>query len=268
MNKLAIAMYALFFSAVQRSIASTVEVVMHVDTEMPCLKSELLSGTVVIRNNGDKDIKLPKGTSQYPDMLVHEQLYLFPSIPTQKEKDLLAGHGVLGGQPSRTTIKEQVDAVLQNSESTVTLKKGESLTINFDNREISASILSFTRERIPFAAELYLPPNNWIPVEVRPPVAIACDAKIIPVATGNNKHRKKGNAAWVFRVRMGTNEFLCANSNSSTHRLLDILPDDTVSFSNQTITVKQKTGDFHIIPERDIPWMIDKRRNENRRKAR
>jgi hypothetical protein len=259
-------MYALFFSAVQRSGASTVEVVMHVDTEMPCLKGELLSGTMMIRNNGDKDIKLLKGAPHYPDTLVHEQLYLFPNIPVQKEKDILAGHGFLGGQPSRTVIKDQVDSALQNSESTVMLKKGESLMIDFGNREISASVLSFTRERIPFAAELYLPPNGWIPVEIRPPIAIACDAKIIPVAASNNKHGNERGAAWVFRARIDTNEFLCANLNSSIHRFLDIRPDDTIGFSNRTITIKQNTGDMHIIAERDIPRMGDKRRNENRKK--
>jgi hypothetical protein len=222
---------------------------------------------VLIRNNGDDDIKLLKGTSIYPDMLVHEQLYLFPNIPVQEEKDMLAGHGILGGQPSRTTIKDQVDFALQNSENVVTLKKGESLTINFDNREISASVLSFTRNRIPFSAELYLPPNDWIPVEVNPPIAIACDAKLTPVVAENSKHKKGKAAAWVFRVRMDTNEFLYARSNFSTHRLLDVHPDDTVVLSNQTITVKQNTGGTHIISERDIPQMLDKRRNEKRKKT-
>lgn len=264
MNKLAMAMCTLFCSAVQQLIASGVEVIMHVDTEMPCLKSELLSGTIEIRNNSDDVIKLLKGTLRYPDMIIHEQLYLFPDIPFKKEMDILAGHGVPGGQPSRATIKGQVDSALQNPEATVTLEKGGVLMIDFGNRELSASILSFTRERIPFAAELYLPPTNWIPVEVRPAITIACDAKIIPVVPSNKEHKK---STWLFRVRMDTNEFLCVNSNFSTHRLLNINPDDTVCFSNHTITVKQNTGRVHILPERDIPQMIDNRRYERRRKT-
>lgn len=264
MNKLAMAMCTLFYSAVQQSIASGVEVVMYVDTEMPCLKSELLFGTMTIRNNSDDEIKLLKGTLCYPDMIIHEQVYLFPDIPAQKEIDILAGHGVHGGQPSRTIIKGQVDSALQNPGATITLKKGESLMINFGNREISASILSFTRERIPFAAELYLPPTKWVPIEFRPAVAVACDAKIIPVTPSNKEHTK---STWIFRVRTDTNEFLCVNKDFSTHRLLDINPGDAVSYSNQTITVKQNTGDLHIIRERDIPQMIDNRRHERRKKT-
>lgn len=257
-------MCTLFYSAVQQLIASGVEVIMHVDTEMPCLKSELLSGTIEIRNNSDDEIKLLKGTLRYQDMIMHEQVYLFPDIPVKKEMAILAGHGVPGGQPSRATIKGQVDSTLQNPEATVTLEKGGVLMIDFSNRELSASILSFTRERIPFAAELYLPPTNWIPIAVRPAVAIACDAIITPVVPSNKDHRK---GTWLFRVRMGTNEFLCVNSNFSTHRLLDINPDDTVCFSNQTITVIQSTGGSHKISERDIPQMIDNRRHERRKKT-
>lgn len=262
MNKIVLVMCIVFHSSVQWSIASTIEVVMHVDSEVPCLRSELLSGTIDICNNSSNDIKLLKGTKIYPDIIVHEQVYLFPKIPIQKEIDILAGHGMPGGQPSRATIKDQVGSYFQNPEATITLKKGETLTIEFANREISASILSFTRERIPFAGELYLPPNNWIPIDIRPVIEIACDAKIIPVSASKKEQQK---STWVFRARLGTNEFLCANLNFSTHRLLDINLDDTVCFSNKTVTVKQKSGRLHTIPECDIPKIIENRRHEIRK---
>jgi hypothetical protein len=263
MNKVTVAICVLSFSVAHQSAASGINVVMHVETEMPCLKSELLSGTIEIRNNSDNDLVLLKGTECYPDMIVHEQVYMFPDIPDKRESGVLAGHGVPGGQPSRETIKRQVDSALQTSDGTIRLKKGEEIKIAFDNRELRASILSFTRERVPFAAELYMPPANWIPIEVRPAIAIACDAKVTPVRSSSKEHSKSPH---LFRVSMETNEFLCVNARFSTHRLLEITPDDTVIFSNRTITVEQKSGDLRIIHEQDIPQVIDNRRHERQKR--
>jgi len=126
MKKLATAMVTLLLGAVQQSTAANVEAVMYLDTEMPCLKSEMLSGRIVIRNNGDKDIKLLK-TAVDPEDVVESHIYLFPDMPLEEEKRLAGDRGGIGGRPSREWIKTDVDVIVNNPESKFhfTLKKGE-----------------------------------------------------------------------------------------------------------------------------------------------
>ena len=245
-----------------------VEAIMYVDTEMPCLKEfERLSGRIVIRNNGEDEVKLLKREPHWSNMLVYEQLYLFPDISVQEARTFYAGpEWGLAGEPSRSRIKYVVDSCVQSNEDIITLKKGESFEVNFVDRKIEPPAFQFhnPRKRIAFNTELYLQPDTWIPIEVHPPIEVAYDAKYTLVTEkGDN------NNAWVTRVQIGTNEFLYAKLNSAVPslRLADLHPDDVVVHSNKVITITQKNGKVRTIPEADIP-RISAERTEEKRKAR
>jgi len=267
MKKLVTAMVTLLWGTVQQSAATNVEVIMYLDTEMPCLRRETLSGRIVIRNKGDKDIKLLK-TAVDPEDVVESHLYLFPDMPLEEEKRLAGDRGGMGGQPSRDEIKRSVDYAVQNPEGKYhfSLQKGESLEADFDYREIKAYALEYSspRKQIPFKAELYLSPDIWIPVEVRPPIVVAYDAKITGITSDEWMN---SDNPWVYRVNMGTNEFLYVNVGHTRHRLSDLQPGDVVTHSNKVITISQKDGKVRTIPEADIP-RISAERAEEKRKAR
>ena len=262
MKKPVIVMLALLSGVAWQTAAHDVEAIIYLSTEMPCLKEfETLSGRIVIRNNGNGDIKLLKGA-----MLVTDQLYLFPNIPVEEEKIMAGVSGLigLGGIPSRQAIKEDIDYDVQKNECTITLKKGESLEAHFDRREIKARALNGTSERIPIAAELYLSPDTWIPVEVHPQISVACDAKYTPLIVEEG-HRRDRDAAWVSRVKIGTNEFLFAKQRSDSYRLADLRPDDVVTHTDNTITITRKDGNVRTIPEKDIPRISAERKEEKRK---
>jgi hypothetical protein len=263
MNKTVFSVFASILFVVQRALPFPVEVSMELDTEMPCLKSEMLEGTLRIINKGEEGIKLLKGTPNFPDMLVHEQLYLYPDISPQKEKRILAGEGSMGGKPSRQSIKEQTDSELADSENVFILKPGENCVIKFWSREITAALLAFTHERIPFKAELYLSPDVWVPVGVRPSISVACDAKITPIRQEGGTDTVR-HPMWIFRTRIDQNEFLCATENFSSRRVLDITSNDTVTISGQTVTMKSKNGLQHIFSTKEISGMIDKHKQDQK----
>jgi len=267
-REMTIVMFALSLGIIHQAVAHNVEAVMYLDTEMPCLSSELLSGKIVICNKGEEEVKLMKSAVALDDYFVHEQLYLFPDIPLEEEKMIGGDRGGLGGQPSRATIKENTDYEVQRNEHIITLKKGESFEVAFDRRRLEASALFLHgggKRRIPFAAELYLSPDVWIPVEVRPPIAVAFDAKAgTPVKEGKWIN---GNEPWVWRVRIDTNEFLFVKTDSAspTYRLGEVHPDDTVTHSNKVITITRKDGSVRAIPEAEIPRVSAERKEEIRK---
>jgi len=258
-------MCALMFNAILPLTAGNVEVIMYIDTEMPCLQSEWLSGKVVINNKGDRDIKLLE-----EDVVPLFQLYWHPNISEQDAPRAYAemerGDGM---RFSRSTVKGTTDSMVEKSERIVTLRKGESKEIVFEGKEIDAPYFYFhnPRRQIPFAAELYLSPDVWIPVEVRPPVAVAFDAKSgTPVKEGKWVN---SNEPWVWRARIDTNEFLFVKTDSAspTYRLGEVHPDDVVTHANKTITITQKNGNIRTIPEKDIPRVSAERKEERRKKA-
>jgi len=272
MKKSVVAMCSLLFGAVQQSTAANVEATMYLDMEMPCLKSEMLSGRIVIRNHGDDDIMLLKREPYWPNMLVDEQLYLFPDISVQEARVFYPGpeHG-LEGEPSRSRIKHVVGSCIQENRDHITLKKGETFEVNFAGRKIEPPAFNFhnPRKRIPFKIELYLSPDTWIPVAVHPPIAIAYDAKYTPLTGLEKGGVLDGNAARVTRVQIGPNEFLWAKAEfaTSSQRLADLHPDDVVTHSNKMITITQKDGKVRTIPEADIA-RVSAERAEEKRKAR
>ena len=253
---------------------TSVEAIMHLDTEMPCLPYEKLSGRILIRNNGDDNIQLAGRVDDFLDMLIYFQLYLSANVSVQEIRTFYAGdERSLEGDPSRSTIKRCIDSWIQRNENIMTLKKSETLGVEFSKLEIKESALlrhaGYSRKRIPFKAELYLSPDKWIPVEVHPPIEIAYDAKftpLTPIETGPEWDR---TSVRLTRVQIGTNEFLHAKLNSAVPflRLADLHPDDVVIHSNKVITITQKNGTVRTIPEADIP-RISAERAEESRKAR
>ena len=267
MKEPVIVMLALLSGVAWQTAAHNVEAIMYVDTDMPCLRSELISGKVVVRNNGMADIKLLKGTPLWPNMFVSEQLHLFPDISVEDEERITARPVTRWYR--RQTIKENSDYEVQNPRNEgviATLKKGESLEIGFSGIEIPVPH-GADNQRIPFAVELYLSPDQWIPIEVHPSIVVACDAKYTLV-TANEKGSKWDNdAARVSRVQIGTNEFLWvkAKSSSFSQRLADLCPDDVVTHTDNTITITRKDGNVRTIPEKDIPRISAERKEEKRK---
>jgi len=248
-----------------------VEAIMYLDTEMPCLRdNEWLSGRIAIRNNGDTSIKLLKGTQAFPQMLVYEQLYLFPDLAAEGAGTVfIAPDSRLEGKPSRSSIKRGVDYYSQRNEDTMELKKGETLEITFIGREVDSPIFfsSGKRRDIPFKAELYLSPDTWIPVEVHPPIVVASGIAYTSVTPTEAGAKWDENATKVYRVPIGTNEVLLVKEKSKYHRLADLQPDDVVTHANKTITITQKNGNVRVIPEADIPRVSAERKEERRKKA-
>ena len=274
MKKSVVTMFVCFFATAQQVVSVDVEAIMYVDTEMPCFENVLFSGKIVIRNNGDEVVQLLKGSPAFPEMLVFDQLHLYPDMPIQEIRTFYAKpERVISGEIDRYEIKENIDYQVNRGEFIVTLKKGESFEVKFGGREIGNSDFRthafMVRKRIPFAATLYLPPDMWIPVKVHPPISIAYDAKstsLTPIETGPEWDR---TSVRLTRVQIGTNEFLHAKLNSAVPflRLADLHPDDVVVHSNKVITITQKNGKVRTIPEADIP-RISAERAEEKRKAR
>jgi len=265
MKKTVIAMFTLLFGIAQQTTGVNVDAILYVDTEMPCLREfEKLSGRIVIRNHGEDDIKLIKGTPVFPEMLAFHQLYLFPDISVQEEERITA-------RPAqspyiRARIKNGIDSWVQRNQDIMTLKKGETLEVNFEHRELE--VLHGAGNRLlPFKAELYLSPNTWIPIEVQPPIMVACGAKFIPLTVTETGVKYDRDAVRISRVQIGTNEFLLASEKFSYYRLIDLQPDDTVTHSNKVITITQKNGKVLTIPEADIA-RVSAERAEGKRKAR
>ena len=253
-----------------------VEAVMYLDTEMPCLQGQTLSGKMVVRNNGNDDIQLLKSVVN-PDDLVRSQICLFPNFSEQERKsfsDELAAHvGLNAGDPLRDIVKLNVDYEIENNHADyfVALKKGETLEIQFEGRmmQIPFLLLGGGNRRVPIGAELYLFSDKWVPVEVRPPISVACDARLIPIIAIETGPAWDRTSVRLTRVQFGTNGFLRAklNSASPSLRLVDLHPDDVVVHSNKVITITQKNGTARTIPEADIP-RISAERAEEKRKAR
>ena len=245
-----------------------VKAVLYLDTEMPCLRNEALSGRIVIRNNGDADVKLLKSAVN-PNDFVYSQLCLFPNVSAHDARDFFIGfepYHSLRGAPLRDVIKYNVDYEVQRNEDIVTLKKGELLEVSFKDRsllEIPVIAHDVPDRRVPIAAELYLSPDTWIPVEVHPPISVACDAKSTRITAGEI-HR---DTTQVYHICIGTNEFLRVYANGADYRLTDLKPDDVVTHSNKVITITQKDGKVRTIPEADIA-RVSAERAEKKRKAR
>jgi len=261
MKKSGIAMLALLFNVAQQSTATDVKATMYVDTEMPCLSGERLSGRIVIRNNGDDEIKL-MGRPDFLEKLAYFQLYIFPDVSVEEEERMTA-------RPAespflRARIKNHMDSDVSKNRDIVTLKKGDNLEVVFEGIELK--VPHSTSQVTPFVVELYLSPDTWLPVEVHPPIEAAFDAKHTLVTT---TEKGDNSTARVSRVRIGTNEFLWAKANSSSQsqRLADLHPDDAVVHTNKTITITRKDGDVRTIPEADIPRVSAERKEERRKKA-
>jgi len=242
-----------------------VEAVMYLDTEMPCWRGQMLDGRIVIRNNGDDDIKLMK-SEMSPAHFVYGQLYIRMDVSEEEEMRLSAKPATRW--ITRFRIKENTDYEVQEGGGFVTLQKGESFETDFAAREVTVPH-GAGNMRVPMVAELYLSPDRWVPVEVRPPISVAGDAKftpLTPIETGPEWDR---TSVRLTRVQIGTNEFLHAKLNSAVPflRLADLHPDDVVVHSNKVITITQKNGTVRTIPEADIP-RISAERAEEKRKAR
>ena len=256
----AMAMSTLLSGAVQQTMANNVEAVMYLDTEMPCLSGERLSGKIVIRNNRGTDIKLVD-----EDILSYFQLYWRPNISVQEARTIYAeAERGFGERISRSTVKGTTDAMVEKNERIVILRNGESKEIVFENREIDESNLlrhaGYSKKRIPFAVELYLSPDTWVPVDVRPPISVAYDAKAgTPVKEGK---WIKSDDPWVWRARIDEKEFVFVKTNSvsPTYRLSEVHPDDTVVHTNKAITITRKDGSVRTIPEADIPRVSAERK--------
>ena len=254
-------MYALMFNAVQPLAAANVEAVMYLDTEMPCLTFEKLSGKIIIRNNGDDEIKL-MARPDFPEMVFCFQCFVFADISVEEEKRMTA-------RPAespiiRQRIKNGIDHVVRNNEDIVTLKKGESWEADFKENEIKVPHGAFDR-RLPFVVELYLSPDTWVPVKVHPPIVVACGAKFTSLSDAEAGDDRE--AARVVRVQIGTNEFLWARARSATRseRLADLRPDDVVTHSNKVITITRKDGTVRTIPEADIARVSAERKEAIRK---
>jgi len=242
-----------------------VEAIMYVDTEMPCLKEfERLSGRIIIRNNGEDDVKVMGRTPDFPEMLVYFQLFLFPDISVQEEEQMTARPAE--SPHIRARIKRDIDAFVKRNEDIITIQKGESFETAFENINIKVPHGAYNR-CLSFVAELYLSPDTWIPVEIRPRIMVACDAKITAVTVTKSGVPKDINTPWVYRAQIGTNEVLLVRENHIHYRLSDLHPDDVVVHSNKVITITQKNGTVRTIPEADIP-RISAERTEEKRKAR
>ena len=239
----------------------SVEAIMYVDTEMPCLQyNERLSGRIVIRNNGDNEIKLLSRPND-PGMFICFQLFLFPNISIQEEERMTA-------RPAespflRQRIKRHIDSEVNKNVDIVTLKKGDSLEVVFDGIELK--IPHSTSNPMLFAAELYLSPDTWIPVETRPSIVVAGGRTYTPVTPTEAGAKWDENATKVYRVPIGTNEVLLVKEKSKYHRLADLQPDDVVAHANKTITITQKNGNVRIIPEKDIARVSAERKEEIRK---
>jgi len=241
-----------------------VEAIMYLDMEMPCLANESLSGRIVIRNNGDGDIKLLRRMPNFPDMLVHQQLYVRMDVPEEEEMRM-------GAKPAmrwraRSYIKEDTDYEIQEGGGFVTLKKGESLEVNFQGREVTVPH-GAENKRVTMVAELYLSPDKWIPVEIRPPLVVAGDAKLTFLSHIKAGSHYDENAPWVYHAKIDTNEVLFVKEKRVHRRLSDLHPDDIVTYSNKVITITQKDGKVRTIPEADIA-RVSAERAEEKRKAR
>jgi hypothetical protein len=264
-------MSALFIGVAQQTATANVEAVMYLDTEMPCVYGEALSGRIVIHNKGEDDIKLA-GRADFPELLVLFQLALLPAISEQEMIAFYAGNEkAYDGYPSRSTIKRCIDSWGTKNENIILLKKGDSREIKFDDFEIKISDFlrhaGYVRKRIPFKVELYLSPDTWVPVEVHPPIVVDCGAKITSLTATKAGPDYDGNAAWVYRAQIGTNEVLFVREKYIHHRLSDLQPDDVVTHSNNTITITPKDGKVRTIPETDIA-RVSAERTEEKRKMR
>ena len=241
-----------------------VEAVIYLDTEMPCLKDEVLSGRIVISNNGNDDIKLLQSEAN-PDSLVHEQLFLFPNISSMEKeqvRDL-----PLKRRHLMQNIKDGVDYEMQvtrKGKTFVTLKQGETLEMSFDNREIY--VVQNAVNRLEYTATLYLPPTAGVPVEICPPISVAYDAQLSPIANVGKGGKRNNDSPWrLFRVYMDTSEFLYAKTDYSFHRLLDLYPGDTVVHSNKIVTVTREDGKMRVISEADLNRIRSERQEERRK---
>jgi len=203
-----------------------------------------------------------------PDDLIHSQLYLRMDVPEEEEMKISAKPPTRWIK--RFNIKEEVDYVVQNRDDKhfVILKKGESFEADFIAREVTVPH-GAEKKRVPIVAELYLSPDKWVPVEVRPPISVAGDAKFTPLTPIETGPAWDRTSVRLTRVQIGTNEFLHAKLNSAVPflRLADLHPDDVVVHSNKMITITQKNGTVRTITETDIP-RISAERAEEKRKAR
>ena len=234
---------------------------MYLDTEMPCLPDEALSGRIVIRNNGDDAIKL-MARSDFPEMFVYFQLFLFPNVSVQEEERITARPAQ--SPHLRERIKKGIDTVVEKNENIVTLKKGEALEVDFEGVEIKMPHGAGNRQ-MPFTMELYLSPDTWIPVEVCPPIVVASGITYTSLTATEVGLKWDANATRAYRAKIGTNEFLLVREKIKHYRLADLHPDDVVTHTNNTITITQKDGNVRTIPEKDIPRISAERKEEKRK---
>ena len=129
-----------------------VEATMYLDTEMPCWRGQMLDGKIVVRNNGDEDIKLMK-SEMSPAHFVYGQLYIRMDVSEEEEMRLSAKPATRW--ITRFRIKENTDYEVQEGGHFVTVKKGESFETDFAAREVTVPH-GAGNMRVPMVAELYL----------------------------------------------------------------------------------------------------------------
>ena len=244
----------------------SVEAIMYLDTEMPCRQDEVLSGKIIIRNNGDDDIQLLEGTSSYPELLVHHQLYVFPDIHKEGYNNLKTHSNILAERDYRQRAKFNVEHESKNlTTGLVTLKKGASLEVRFDDLELYM-VFGNHKLQVPYVVELYLSPDTWIPVKVQPSIEVSYNSKA--VKSIKEGKRSNDNEPWAWRIHVGTNEFLFTKLNSSSRiqRLLEIQPDDIAVYTNQEITVTRRNGDVLVFPEQDFTRISAERKEKIRKR--
>ena len=233
---------------------------MYLKTEMPCLHRQMLDGRIVIRNNGDEDIKLQQGPV-LRDLLVHSQLYIRMDVTEEEEMRISARPATRWMK--RFDIKESTEYEIQEGGNFVTVKKGETFEVDFSTRQVTVPH-GAGNKRVTMVAELYLSPDKWIPVEIRPPLVVAGDEKTIGITS---RTRNKVNEPWVYRINIDTNSVLYMAVERTGYDLADLNLDDVVTHSNKVITITQKDGKVRTILEADIP-RISAERTEGKRKAR
>jgi len=256
---------------VQSEQKSDVEAIMYLETEMPCRQGQTLSGKIVVRNNGNEDIQLLKSAVN-PDNLVRSQICLFTNFSEQERKSFSDAHaahvGLDARDPPRDIVKLNVDYEIENNHTGyfITLKKGEAFELKFEGRmmQIPFLLLGGGNRRVPIGAELYLSPDKWVPVEVHPPISVACYVKPIGITRAA---RYNADEPWVYRINIGTNSSLYMALDRTRYDLADLNLDDVVTHTNKTITITQKDGKARVITEADIP-RISAERTEAKRKAR
>jgi len=243
-------------------------VTMEITSELPLLQGEYISGKVTLVNNGTEAVKLVKNKDKF--WFVHTQVRFFVDTDTVpiKEQEIICGyplHGIPYGDKLREAVRFDTNFAIDEERDFITLSVGQSHDFLFEGIGIDMLQFFHINKRLPFKAEMYVQPDQWIPITITSPLEFAKDAKS-KLITPNSILKAEKNPFYVARVNIGTNEFLRV-SGSGNRRLIDLSPDDQVEQNDNTrITITHKDGTKTEITSGNVDSMVKQRQEKRKAK--